>query len=127
MAKAIGIGGVFFRAGDPSGLLRWYADTLGLSLEEHGGSVLFTEPVGASAVFAAFPTDSDYFGSSGQSFMVNLRVDDLDGCLRAVAAAGGTVDTETMDEPYGRFGWFADPEGNRVELWETGEPSAESN
>jgi hypothetical protein len=19
---------------------------------------------------------------------------------------------------YGRFGWFADPEGNRVELWE---------
>jgi len=126
MAKAVGIGGVFFRAQDPAGLLRWYADTLGVPLEEHGGSALFIESVGAAAVFATFAADTDYFGPSGQSFMVNLRVDDLDGCLRAVAAAGGTVDPETMDESYGRFGWFADPEGNRVELWEPKEPSGES-
>ena len=122
MAKALGIGGVFFRAQDPAALLRWYADALGLPLEEHGGSVLFVEDSGASAVFAPFPADTDYFGPSGQWAMVNLRVDDLDGCLRAVAAAGGTVDPERMDESFGRFGWFTDPEGNRVELWEPSSP-----
>jgi len=123
MAKAIGIGGVFFRTKDPAGLLRWYGDALGLPVEAHGGSALFIEPVGASAVFATFPEDTDYFGPTGQTFMFNLRVDDLDGCLRAVAAAGGTVEPETMDESYGRFGWFSDPEGNRVELWEPTDPS----
>ena len=45
--------------------------------------------MGASAVFATFAPDTDYFGPTGQAFMVNLRVDDLDGCLEAVAAAGG--------------------------------------
>jgi hypothetical protein len=23
-----------------------------------------------------------------------------------------------MDEDYGKFGWFIDPEGTKVELWE---------
>jgi predicted enzyme related to lactoylglutathione lyase len=118
MARAVGIGGVFLRAEDPGRLLRWYVDALGLPLDDQGGSATFTEPVGASAVFATFPSDTEYLGPPGQGAMVNLRVDDLDGCLAQVAAAGGTVDPERMDEPYGRFGWITDPEGNRVELWE---------
>lgn len=125
MAKAVGIGGVFFRAKDPAGLLRWYGDTLGLPVDAYGSSAQFTEPVGGSAVFATFTADTDYFGPTGQAFMVNLRVDDLDGCLQAVAAAGGTVDPKTIEEPYGRFGWVSDPEGNRVELWEPREPPAQ--
>lgn len=125
MAKAVGIGGVFFRAKDPAGLLQWYGDTLGLPVEADGGLALFAEPVGASAVFAIFAADTDYFGPTGAAFMVNLRVDDLDGCLQAVAAAGGIVDATTVDEPYGRFGWFSDPEGNRVELWQTKDSPAQ--
>jgi predicted enzyme related to lactoylglutathione lyase len=125
MAKALGSGGVFFRAKDPAGLLRWYGDTLGLPIEAHGASALFTEPVGAPAAFATFAADTDYFGLTGQGFMVNLRVDDLDGCLQAVAGSGGIVERNTMDEPYGRFGWFSDPEGNRVELWELKKPTAQ--
>jgi predicted enzyme related to lactoylglutathione lyase len=118
MAKAVGFGGVFFRANDPARLLQWYSDVLGVAVEEHGGSAMFTEAAGASSVLATFAVDTDYFGPSGQAFMINFRVDDLDGCLQAVASAGGTVDPQTMDEGYGRFGWFTDPEGNRVELWE---------
>jgi hypothetical protein len=26
-----------------------------------------------------------------------------------------------IDMEYGRFGWFFDPEGNKVELWEPGD------
>jgi predicted enzyme related to lactoylglutathione lyase len=38
--------------------------------------------------------------------------------LDALIAVGTTVDPKRDDSEYGRFGWFTDPEGNRVELWQ---------
>jgi predicted enzyme related to lactoylglutathione lyase len=69
-------------------------------------------------VFAHFPPDTKYFGSGGQSFMVNFRVDDLDQLLVQLAAAEVRIDPKREDYSYGRFAWIWDPEGNRVELWE---------
>ena len=50
--------------------------------------------------------------------MLNFQVDDLDGVLEKLAAAGVSVDAKREDSDYGRFGWFTDPEGNKVELWQ---------
>jgi predicted enzyme related to lactoylglutathione lyase len=50
--------------------------------------------------------------------MVNLQVDDLDAVRDRLRAEGAVVDERTEDLEYGRSGWFTDPEGNRVELWE---------
>jgi predicted enzyme related to lactoylglutathione lyase len=50
--------------------------------------------------------------------MINYRVDDLDGLLEALKADGVEVDPKREDSEYGRFAWIADPEGNRIELWE---------
>ena len=50
--------------------------------------------------------------------MVNFRVDDLDGLLDSLRAAGVTVLDDVEDSDYGRFGWCVDCDGNRVELWE---------
>ena len=48
--------------------------------------------------------------------------DALDAVLAAVREAGAEVDDETQEqEGIGRFGWAADPEGNRFELWEPAE------
>jgi predicted enzyme related to lactoylglutathione lyase len=69
-------------------------------------------------VFAFFPKDTDYFGSGKQQAMVNLRVDDLDAVLETLRAAGADIDPKREDHDYGRFAWFSDPEGNRVELWQ---------
>jgi predicted enzyme related to lactoylglutathione lyase len=33
-------------------------------------------------------------------------------------AAGVAIDSQETEEGAGRFAWLADPEGNRVELWE---------
>ena len=52
------------------------------------------------------------------SYLNDLMVDDLDGALAQVVEGGATAVGEVQDEPYGRFGWFLDPEGNKVELWE---------
>jgi predicted enzyme related to lactoylglutathione lyase len=118
MAKAIGVGGVFLRARDPGALSAWYAEQLGIPAQG-GGSLAFDGPESAGmTVFAHFPDDTKYFGDGPQQAMVNFRVDDLDGLLAKLAAAGTRIDLKREDHAYGRFAWIWDPEGNRVELWQ---------
>jgi predicted enzyme related to lactoylglutathione lyase len=71
-----------------------------------------------TTVFSFFKEDSPYFGDASQRAMVNFRVDSLDEVLTRLEAAGARIDPKQNDEGYGRFAWFWDPEGNRVELWE---------
>jgi predicted enzyme related to lactoylglutathione lyase len=114
--QAQGIGGVFFRARDPDALRAWYAEHLGIAMEDYGTT--FTAAEGDQTVWAPFPADTDYFGTSGQQLMVNFRVRDLDAMRAQLLAAGIEVDDRVGDHEYGRFGWAVDPEGNRFELWE---------
>jgi predicted enzyme related to lactoylglutathione lyase len=116
MERVMGIGGVFLRAKDPAALGRWYADALGLAADEHGMWSPGTEP----AVFATFDTETDYLGSREQRIMLNFRVADLDAMLAQLRGLGAAVDDEVQEmEGVGRFGWVIDPEGNRVELWQS--------
>jgi predicted enzyme related to lactoylglutathione lyase len=106
-----GLGGVFFRAREPDELKAWYERVLGVPAEDLMRS--------DGLVFAIFDADTDYFGPSGQGFMVNFRVASLDATLERLRAAGADVDDETQEQDgIGRFGWAIDPEGNRFELWE---------
>jgi predicted enzyme related to lactoylglutathione lyase len=110
-----GIGGYFMRANDPVALASWYRDCLGMDLDENG---VWLQVVGPT-VFAAFESDTDYFGSRDQKTMLNFRVRDLDAMLVQLRSAGADVDEETQDmDGVGRFGWVTDPEGNRIELWQ---------
>lgn len=116
MAKVTGIGGLFFRAADPKALTDWYAAHLGVGGPPWG---LWAQEAGPT-VFAPFAADTDYFGRASQQWMLNLRVDDLDGMLARLAAAGIAAETRAeWDLPEaGRFARIHDPEGNPIELWE---------
>jgi predicted enzyme related to lactoylglutathione lyase len=116
MARVTGIGGVFFRSRDPEAIYRWYERHLGITRES--GSVIFRWAEPGETAFAIFPHDTEYFGSGGQSFMINFRVDDLDALLSALAAEGVEIDPQREEYPFGRFAWIVDPVGNRIELWE---------
>ena len=74
------------------------------------------------SVFAPFPADTDYFAADRQ-WMLNLRVDDLDGLCASLRAAGIEVITNPeWDVPgVGRFAHTHDPEGNPIELWQPDE------
>lgn len=50
--------------------------------------------------------------------MLSFRVEGVDALLDRLEAAGVAVDAKRESYDYGRFGWFTDPEGNRVEVWE---------
>ncbi len=121
MAKVLGIGGVFFRSEDPEKLGNWYKRWLGVPVEHPWGASFQPGdlPDKAFGVWAPFKKDTDYF-SPEKSFMFNLVVDDLDGVLAQVKEGGAEVVEEIQEMEYGRFGWFFDPEGNKVELWEPG-------
>ncbi len=50
--------------------------------------------------------------------MINYRVKNLRDVLRELRHEGVGVDEKIEETSYGKFGWIADPEGNRIELWE---------
>lgn len=124
MARVTGIGGVFFKARDPSALKAWYVQRLGFNLEEWGG-VLFQWNEDAKAhaepgvtVWNLGEEAGTWFAPSESRFMVNYRVDDLEALLTQLAAAGIKPVKGPDEEFNGRFAWIMDPEGNKVELWE---------
>jgi predicted enzyme related to lactoylglutathione lyase len=123
MAKVVGIGGLFVKAEDPEALGAWYARVLGFELSDYGGA-MWPPPADGFSLWSPFKADSDYFAPSTLPVMLNLRVDDLDGMVARVEAAGETI-LARQDESYGRFAWLMDPQGLKIELWEHLEPSEE--
>jgi predicted enzyme related to lactoylglutathione lyase len=115
MERVDGIGGYFIRARDPESLGAWYRDFLGLDADENG---MWQQGVGMT-VFAAFESETDYFGTRSQQTMINFRVRDLGAMIEQLREKGADVDPEMQEmEGIGRFAWVTDPEGNRVELWQ---------
>lgn len=123
MAKVTGIGGVFFKSrGDSKALAAWYRQHLGMALEDFGGAVLRwpddkADDLGLT-VWHVADHDSKWFSPSDSAFMINYRVDDLDGLLAQLQADGIAVVGGPETHENGKFAWIMDPDGNKVELWE---------
>ena len=113
-----GIGGLFFRSRDPKALAAWYQEHLGVDPipMDHDHSP-WQQTAGPTA-FAPFPSDTDYFGSPQQAWMVNFRVANLDAMVSQLRAANIEVKVDAEKYPQGRFARLHDPEGNPIELWE---------
>ena len=117
MARVTGIGGIFFRSRDTKALGQWYETHLGIA-------EFWTQQAGFT-VFSPFQQSSDYFPSDKQ-WMINLRVDDLDGMIAQLKAAGIAIETRPDEwdrDETGRFARIHDPEGNPIELWEPPPPA----
>jgi predicted enzyme related to lactoylglutathione lyase len=116
MAAITGFGGAFLRVNDPEALYKWYERHVGLVKAD--GAYAFPAPTQhPKVIFAFFKQDDAYF-PTGQKAMINLQVDDLDGVLDRLISEGVSVDPKRDSYDFGKFGWFTDPEGNRVELWQ---------
>ena len=121
MKRVTGIGGIFFKSRDPESLSAWYRDHLGLDVLDWGGAVFqWGGPDSAPGitVWSPFKHDTTYLDPGTATFMVNFRVEDLDGLLSVLRAEGCNVMDETQTSEQGKFGWVIDPEGNKIELWQ---------
>jgi predicted enzyme related to lactoylglutathione lyase len=126
-ARVTGIGGVFFKARDPVALAAWYREQLGIEVQDGGTYGMLTAGAAraqSDTVWSVFSADTKYFGEGPAGWMVNYRVADLDAMLQQLRDAGAWVSEKVDESDFGRFGWAADPEGTRFELWEP--PATES-
>ncbi|MBA2935443.1 VOC family protein [Sphingomonas sp. CGMCC 1.13654] len=109
-----GIGGLFFRSRDPETRAAWYKQHLDI---DAGSSSVWNQEAGMT-VFAPFKHDTDYFPAD-QSFMLNLRVAELDALAAKLESEGIAVERRAeWETEYGRFARIVDPEGLPIELWE---------
>ncbi|GAB3357653.1 VOC family protein [Lysobacter tyrosinilyticus] len=121
MKRVTGIGGIFFKAKDPTALSAWYRDHLGLDVAGWNGAIFNWGGDGSEpgmTIWSLFSADTTYMTPSTASFMINFRVADLDALLSTLRIEGCDVLDNTETSEHGKFGWVIDPEGNKVELWE---------
>src|SRR5436190_24330699 len=85
MARVTGIGGVFLKARDHKALTAWYEKHLGMKIDSWGGSVLRWPDDKATdkgcTVWNLAEQNGEWFSPSTSSFMINYRIDDMDGML----------------------------------------------
>ncbi len=117
MAKVTGLGGVFYVVKDPAATRAWYRDVLGVD-GEYGPQLCWSEETGEApySLISHFSDDA-YLKPGTASFMINLRVDDLDGFVAQLKARDVEV-LDSVDEGYGKFAWLLDPDGVKIELWQ---------
>jgi len=118
MASVTGLGGVFYKVADPDRTRSWYLDNLGLGGE--WGIMFPWPPAGGEdplSLLTAFEETTDYMAPSTEKFMINLRVDDLDGLVAELESKGIQILGRQADE-YGKFAWLLDCDGIKLELWQ---------
>lgn len=115
--RITGLGGVFYTVRDPQATRAWYRDMLGLD-GEYGPQLAWAEEPRANpySLISHF-ADEQYIKPGKGGFMINLRVDDLDGFCEELSAKGVEI-LDRADEGYGKFAWLLDPDGVKIELWE---------
>ncbi len=117
MHEVAGISGLFFRATDPSMLDQWYKDHLEIDLVLTDYEQQPWSQESGPTVFALFPKDTDYFGDSDQAWMINFRVDNLDGIVEQLRSSNIEVAVDPERHPNGRCACLDDPDGNPIEVW----------
>jgi len=119
--KVVGIGGIFFKGQKNSELKDWYGEKLGLPVNDHGAMFSSLDSQTKENLFlqwSIFEENTDYFEPSKKEFMINYRVENLEGLLEDLKEKGVTILDEITTYPYGKFLHILDPKGNKVELWE---------
>ena len=120
--KATGIGGIFFKCKDPKKMREWYAANLGLNTNQYGA--VFEWRQGADTTkkgftqWSPFNEKTKYFEPSTKDFMINYRIDNLEGLIEQLRKDSVTILDKIETVEYGKFVHIIDIEGNKIELWE---------
>lgn len=120
--KVTGIGGIFFRSADPQKTKEWYGQNLGLAIDDYGSPFEFRNANRPEEInylrWSPFDAETDYFQPSEKEFMINYRVQNIEGLVKKLRENGVTILDKIEEYDYGKFVHIMDPEGNKIELWE---------
>lgn len=120
--KVTGIGGIFFQSKNPKEISEWYGKNLGLAIDDYGSPFEFRNANNPDEInylrWSPFEEGSDYFAPSEKNFMINYRVQNIEGLVRKLMENGVTIVDKIEEFEYGKFVHIMDLEGNKIELWE---------
>ncbi|MGD9994447.1 MAG: VOC family protein [Salinivirgaceae bacterium] len=120
--KVTGIGGIFFFSENPDKTKEWYAENLGLEVNEWGSSFEFRNANRPDEInylqWSPFKQGSKYFEPSKKEFMVNYRVQNIEALVKKLQSNGVNILDEIESFDYGKFVHIMDADGNKIELWE---------
>ena len=120
--KVTGIGGIFFFSDNPEKTKEWYSKNLGLEVNEWGSSFEFRNANRPDEInylqWSPFKQGSEYFAPSKKEFMINYRVQNIEGLVKKLKENGVTIADNIETYDYGKFVHIMDAEGNKLELWE---------
>lgn len=121
--KVTGIGGIFFYTENPKETKEWYTKHLGIEINAWGSSNFESRDVNKpeeihSLQWYAFKKADHYFSPSQKEFMINYRVQNIEGLVARLKENGVTVLDDIATYDYGKFVHIMDTEGNKIELWE---------
>lgn len=120
--KVTGIGGIFFFSENPKETRDWYRENLGIESNDYGSSfesrnLHHPEEVN-TLQWSPFKKGDDYFSPSKKEFMINYRVQNIEGLVHKLKANGVTMLDSIATYDYGKFVHIMDADGNKIELWE---------
>lgn len=120
--KVTGIGGIFFRSKNPAEAKEWYSNNLGLAVNEYGSTFEFRNANRPEEInylqWSPFTEETEYFKPSEKEFMINYRVQNIEGLVEKLKKNGVTIVDSIEEYEYGKFIHIMDSEGNKIELWE---------
>tara|TARA_R110002096_G_scaffold21043_7_gene68639 strand:- start:4360 stop:4824 length:465 start_codon:yes stop_codon:yes gene_type:complete len=120
--KVTGIGGIFFFSKNPKKTREWYAKNLGLRVNDYGSSFEFRNAHRPEEInylqWSPFEDGSEYFAPSQKEFMINYRVQNIEGLVEKLKSKNVKILDEIVSYDYGKFVHIMDEEGNKIELWE---------
>jgi predicted enzyme related to lactoylglutathione lyase len=120
--KVTGIGGIFFFSENPDKTKEWYSENLGLEVNQWGSSFEFRNANRPNEInylqWSPFKQGSEYFSPSKKEFMINYRVQNIEGLVNKLKNNGVTILDSIEAYDYGKFVHIMDTEGNKIELWE---------
>ena len=93
--RVTGIGGIFFKTHDPAKMKEWYSKNLGLVTDEYGSSFEFRNANIPDEInylqWSPFSQDTKYFEPSEKEFMINYRVQNIEGLVAKLKENGVTI------------------------------------
>lgn len=120
--KVVGIGGIFFFSDDPKETRNWYEKNLGIDTNDWGATFesrnLQNSDQIESLQWSPFKKGDNYFSPSKKHFMINYRVQNIEGLVEQLKQNGVTILDAIETYDYGKFVHILDAEDNKIELWE---------
>lgn len=120
--KVTGVGGIFFFSENPEKAKDWDSENLGFEVNQWGATFEFRNANNPEEInylqWSPFKQGSEYFSPSKKEFMINYRVQNIEGLVNKLKSNGVTILDSIESFDYGKFVHIMDAEGNKIELWE---------